>query len=222
MRARVRARNRRALAKWRQTRAEGLALPAKPDEFPDEWPHPDDWPSSDPEGERAYYAARGEIELRMRTALAKGELRPDYHDREGRIRRCIDRRAWAESLSPPGLGLQDQIHPASCPGPPELEGCFVSLDAIELEAWLRKELRLRQAAERRARSASARAKAAKAEARVKAEIKRRGGFMPLNEGAQFILAIAPDYGRDRARKFIGSLTGSDRPGPRRPRSPAKT
>jgi hypothetical protein len=148
MRARVRAKNRRALAKWRQTRAEGLALPDKPDEFPDEWPHPDDWPSSDPEGERAYDDARDAVEVRMREAIAKGEL--DYFTRDprtGQVLRGLDRESWTESMSPPGFGLSNDIHNATCPGPVELEGRLVFLDAIEFEEWLEREIQSRQAAE---------------------------------------------------------------------------
>jgi hypothetical protein len=226
MRARVRAKNRRALAKWEKARtkarAEGLALPDKPDRIPDEWPHPDDWPSSDPEGERAYNAARGEIELRMREAIARGEL--DYFTRDprtGQVLRGLDRESWTESMSPPGFGLSTEIHNATCPGPAHLEGRLVFLDAIEFEEWLEREIQSRQAAERRARSASARAKAAKAEARVKAEIKRRGGFMPQDEGAEFMRQHAPNYPRARARKFVASLTGNVRRGPPGPRSSIK-
>jgi hypothetical protein len=225
MRVRVRAKNRRARAKWEKActkaRAEGLPLPDKPDQIPDEWPHPDDWSSSNREGERAYDDARDAVEVRMREAIARGELQPTYRDREGRIRHCIDRRVWAERKSLPGVGLQDQIHPASCPGPPELDGCFVSHNEARLAAWLEQEVRLRQEAERPAQSATAEAKAAEAETRVTAEIECRGGFMPQDEGAKFMLAIAPDYGRDPARQFVAGITGNDRRGPRGPRNPIK-
>jgi hypothetical protein len=178
-------------------------------------------PLLDPDGEGAYDNARWDVELRLRTALAKGELDDFTRDpRTGEILRG-HREGWTQSMSPPGFGLSTEIHNATCPGPVELEGRLVFLNALEFRTWLRKELRLRQAAERRARSASARAKAAKAEARVKAEIKRRGGFMPQDEGAEFMRQHAPNYPRARARKFVASLTGNVRRGPPGPRSSIK-
>jgi hypothetical protein len=176
----------------------------------------------DPEGERAYDAARGDVEWRMRTAIARGELDAFYRDpRTVEVLRGLDRESWTGRMSPPGFGLSNDIHNATCPGPAHLEGRLVFLDALEFRAWLRREIRLRQAAERQAQSALAEALAAKAEAQVTAEIERRGGFMPQDEGAEFMRQHAPNYPRARARKFVASLTGNARRGPRGPRSSIK-
>jgi hypothetical protein len=141
MRSRVRIENKKAWAKWEiecaQARAEGRPLPDPP-KRPDESHHPD-ISSINPEAEAVYNDARCKVELRMREAFARGELKPTYQDREGRIRHCIDRRVWEKRRSLPGVGLLDQIHPASCPGPPDLDGCFVFLNEARFTAWLEKE-----------------------------------------------------------------------------------
>jgi hypothetical protein len=117
--------------------------------------YPNDYPGSDPEAERAITAAIYDVELFLRAALAKSEFKYECHDHEGRVRRCVNRRAWVERKSPPDLGMDDQIHNATCPGPPELEGCFVTVHVIGFETCLQKELQLRKVAERQAQSASA-------------------------------------------------------------------
>jgi hypothetical protein len=153
MRSRVRAENRTARAEKRAERAEWKIAcaearakgdkrpdkPAKANQKGDEWPHPDDWPGSHPEGQAAYNAARDEVEVRMREALATGALVPVYLDHKGVFRHCIDRRSWREYRSPTGLGLDDEIQYPTCPGPPELEGCFALLDEGRFKGWLEKE-----------------------------------------------------------------------------------
>jgi hypothetical protein len=95
----------------------------------------------DPEGERAYDAARGDVEWRMRTAIARGELDAFYREeRTGQVLRGLDRESWTERMSPPGFGLSNGIHNATCPGPVELEGRLVFLDAKQFEAWLDREV----------------------------------------------------------------------------------
>jgi hypothetical protein len=97
-------------------------------------------PLNDPDGEGAYDNARWDVELRLRTALAKGELDAFTRDpRTGEILRGY-REGWTQSMSPPGFGLSNEIHNATCPGPVELEGRFVFLDAIKFKAWLEREV----------------------------------------------------------------------------------
>jgi hypothetical protein len=127
----------RALAEWQTMHAKALA-----EGRPDDYPNPADYPRmDDPEAMRAYDDALEGVERRMRTAIARGELDAFHRDpRTGQVLRGLDRESWTERMSPSGLGLSNDIHNATCPGPVELEGRFVFLDVKQFEEWLEQEV----------------------------------------------------------------------------------
>jgi hypothetical protein len=100
---------------------------------------------SDPDAERANNDAHKDVEGRLRRALALGELDYFYLDAQTRETvRGVDRESWTKSMSPPGFGLSNginnEIDPATCPGPPEAEGCLVFLDKKQFDLWRAKEV----------------------------------------------------------------------------------